>query len=319
MRIVSFSDVETSWFRTPQSIATLRGARHWLCAVLLAAVLPACNDSATEPDPPSEYISARRAWRPGEREAMIALVESTGALWGFSDLARYAFHPDSVTYFIRNPLYVAPRASARALLFHTMPGTLDTTWTMVGYDLRMIDNSQSPPDTTDWLQVFWYNNSEPTWKGYVVGASAGTTLGSTTVNTTAFDAAGGKSGAGAGEVRASITTYWQANGTATPNKYSISGSVFGATSTVTSGPWTGGTVASGTMYGRLNGIGFTRQTGTGLPATFTMDLDFRGTGVSASALTCIFPSPCTGQLVQAAPPSLRARLEQLRGRTRRPN
>lgn len=286
------------------SIAACRPIRHRSLAALLALLAIGCSDSI-EPDPPSEYIAARRAWRPGERDAMIAMVESTGALWGFSDLARYVFHPDSITYFIRNPLYTPPSLSSRGLLFHTMPAAIDTSWTVVGYDLRMIDNTQSPPDTTDWLQTFWYSNAEPTWKGYIVGASSVSTFPSTTVNTTAFDAAGGKSGAGAGEIQVTTATYWQANGTATPNKYTITASTFGSTSTVSSGPWTGGTVASGTMYGRIHGVGFTRQSGTGLPASFTMSLDFRAVGVSASALTCIFPTPCTGQLIQAAPPGLR--------------
>ena len=271
----------------------------WLLLVGALATAASCSDAAApqEEDPPAQYVSVRRAWLPGERDSAIARVMRGGGLGPFSSLAPFVFaDPDSYTTIAPNPLY-HPSAGLSFDVVGTRAPQFAASWLITGMDIRIIDNSQSPPDTTDWLGVFWSNTSPPaappdesTWKGFVYAASALTTVANTAVNTTAFDASGGKSGAGGGEVRQSTGEYWEGNS----GTIRITSGTYGAATPVASGPYTGGTTASGLMQGRMLNIGMPRVLPS--PGTaITVDFDFRFTAIDAVQLTCIFPSPCTGQ------------------------
>ncbi len=173
-----------------------------------------------------------------------------------------------------------------------------TNWDITGIDVRMVNTTVLPvADTLHWIGVFWSNPAESTWKGFALVAAntnpATTTVPATTVNTTAFDASGGKSGAGVGEQRATATTTWLGNGGAGVNTVQVTSAAWGGTSTVTTGPFLGGTAAAGTMQGRMRTIDMTRSSGAGAPATFQVDLDFRVTAINGIRYVCIYKNPCT--------------------------
>lgn len=277
----------------------------WLLLVGALGTAASCSDAAApqEEDPPAQYVSVRRAWLPGERNSAIAQVVRGGGLGPFSSLAPIVFaDPDSYTTIAPNPLY-HPAADLSFDVVGTRAPQFAASWLITGMDIRIVDNSQSPPDTTDWLGAFWSNTSPPaappdesTWKGFVYAASALPTIASTTVNTAAFDASGGKSGAGGGEARQSTGEYWEGNS----GTIRITSGTYGAATPVASGPYTGGTTASGLMQGRMLNIGMPRVLPS--PGTaITVDFSFQGAPGSANPpinavqLTCIFPSPCTGQ------------------------
>jgi hypothetical protein len=258
---------------------------------------------------PSQFLAARRPWQPGERDALIARITQNREFvfpyaGDISDLAPQIFaDTDSVTVVVPNPAF-GTGAVALAPGVSLAP-RFDATWNIFGIDIRIVNNADSPPDTLDWVGVLWSNPAEPTWKGFVIGASASNTIvPSLAVNTPAFDASGAKSGAGGGEARQSDGTYWQANGAASENTIQVATASYGSPSTIASGPFTGGTVAVGAMNGRLRNIPMTRLFGSTPPATMTVDFDFRAFAISALQIICIFPSPCTSQF--PAPPLRRA-------------
>jgi hypothetical protein len=270
-------------------------------AACCAGVLAGCASELAEPsDPPAEFVAVRRAWLPGERDATIARIMGEGGFGPYSSLAPLIYaDPDSVTVIARNPAYSPSVASgASGLVLGTR---WDAGWDITGLDVRLVDNQQSPPDTTDWVGVFWSNPAEASWKGFVIAASATTTVSQTTVATTAFDASGGKSGAGGGEFRSLDGTYWQGDHTAAApnNTITISFASYGAAQTVTSGPFLGGTAASGLMFGRLRTIRMDRLQGSTSPPQINVDYDFTTTSIPSVQLTCIFPSPCTTNAVTA--------------------
>ena len=283
---------------------TMRAAlRFVLPALLCSGGLSGCSDPIepiVTPDPPSEFIAMRRAWLPGERAATIASVMANGSL-GFASAFAPQIYADSesVTVVVANPDFSVRAADSRSLL--VLAPRFSSSWTIGGMELLNVNINPVPNDTVHWVGVFWSNPAEPSWKGFVLGATTTGILPRIDVNTTAFDASGSKVGAGGGEIRASTGTYWQANGPVggANNDFQITAASYGAASTVTSGPFTGGTMASGTMQGRIQRMTMTRQLGTDAPATSTVDYDFRGSPIGSVRVVCVFDIPCTTNAVFA--------------------
>jgi len=245
-------------------------------------------DSLTVLGAVAQYVTVRRAWLPGERDSTIAFVERNGSLnvlgYDLSSLAPQIFSGDSTTVVVPNPLYhPAPGGPARAPQFAS-------NWTVVGVNLFIQNKSVTPYDTLSWLGVLWYNPADSTWKGLVLAATLATTLPLTTINTAAFGNSGDKSGAGGGEAQQSTGTYWEANGgqiQITQNTFCFS------TTTLTSGPYKGGTESICLFGGQLVNVTMPRLTGTTAPASQTVSLDFRNNLIYGVRLSCVFPSPCT--------------------------
>ncbi len=269
------------------------------CVALAAG--SSCVDVASPPeDSPAEFVTLRRAWAPGERQATIDAIVQNGGFGPYSDQAPVIYaDTDSVTVVVANPDFSVRAAGPGDLL--VLAPRFATSWNISGVDVRMVDDTQSPPDTTDWVGVFWSNPGEASWRGFVLAASAVATVPRTQVNTTAFDASGGQAGAGGGELRFNDGTYWEGNGpgAGANNTVEITAASYGGAGTVTTGPFTGGTSASGRMNGRLRRVQMTRVSGPTGPASFQVDFDFRGTAIGSLQLTCIFPSPCTTNALRA--------------------
>jgi hypothetical protein len=301
----------------------LREARG-LSALLGLVALAACDSSPDNPCPnlldpgdsaQASFIVVRRPWQAGEREQLIANIKSQQSLslpyvGNISDNAELLFDPVCASDIVANtgPSPVSPIAQTSpfgptySLNAVRVPGA---GWTSSGVDVHIVNNQQSG-DTFDWLITFWVNQAEPTWKGYIIGASAATTLAATTVNTTNFDNGNDKTGVGGGEARASTATVWNANGTGSPNTYRVlSSGTTGGSSTVTTGPFLGGTSAPFTMNQTISNVGMARVQGSGTPTTQTANLTGTITGVSYS---CVFPSPCTTNVPNVAAAALRHQL-----------
>jgi hypothetical protein len=281
--------------------------RAGLFAILLCASASACSDGAgPAPDVPVavNLVSVRRAWLPGERAATIARVKANRdfvipLVGDISDDADIIFaDPDSVTEVVAGPDFSVRAASRGSLL--VMEPRFATNWNITGVDVRIVNQEVTPvADTLHWIGVFWSNPTEATWKGLVLAAANSTpatvTVPMTLVNTTTFDGSFHKSGVGGGEQRAGTTTFWQANGggISPNNTITISSATYGATSTVTTGPFLGGTAANGTMQGRLRTVNMTRIQGATTPSSFTVDFDFSLTSIASIRYVCVFRSPCT--------------------------
>lgn len=280
---------------------TMRAAlRFVLPALLCSGALSGCSDPIEPVDPPSEFIAMRRAWLPGERAATIASVMANGSL-GFASAFAPQIYADSesVTVVVANPDFSVRAVDGGSLLL--LEPRFATSWTIGGMELLNVNINPVPDDTVHWVGVFWSNPAEPAWKGFVLGATSGSTLPRTDVNTVAFDASGSKTGAGGGEFRPSTGTYWQSNGPVggANNDFQVTAASYGAATTVTSGPFTGGTMASGTMQGRIQRMSMTRQLGTDAPATSTVDYDFRGAAIGSVRVVCVFDIPCTTNAIMA--------------------
>jgi hypothetical protein len=267
-------------------------------AALCGAV--ACSSYTDPPldDYQAEFITVRRAWRPGERDSVIQQVLATQA-WilpfagNLSPMVGQILRADSIDEIVANPAFVPLSSSpfGGGGLFHVsmVPGT---GWSAFGLDIRILDNSQSPADSSNWLGLFWYNDAEPTWIGFILLATPLDVVSGVTPNTPSFDASEGTTGSGAGEFRQADATYWEARGTGAPNKVDVlTNTAAGPLTTVTSGGFTGGTQQSRDMRVRMRTVGFTRITGPTNPTSMTVSFDYTGNG---TALTCIFPDPCTG-------------------------
>jgi len=291
----------------------------WL--LLVAVALGACTEVPDAPAPAAvqtAFVTVRRAWFPGERDSMIAHIVASRALsfpyvGDLSDNANEIFRTDSVDAIVPNP-DLAPAATA-PLGLSAAPMVPGTGWTTAGVDVRIINTTPTPDDTVRWLGWFWYNSTTNTQKGYAFAfvQLPATTVAATSVNTTTFDAAFGKSGAGGGEVTGNPpgNTYWQANGWTRRNTLSVTASLaLGGTSTVTTGPFLGGTQQTLLMSGVLDSVRLDRVSGSGTPVTqyasITLNL------VGSIRYSCTFPSPCTTNVL-LLDPSVRARL--LAGRT----
>ena len=273
---------------------------------VLAALLAvgACADPA---GPPAQehrvFTSQRRAWLPGERDSVIARIIANRELnfpiiGDISDEAPVIYaDTDSLTELVSDAV-VGVAATSRASMLMLAP-QFATSWNITGVDVRLVNKEVTPNDTTHWIGVFWSNPADATWKGFVLAAAntnpATVTLPLTPVNTTVFDAAGGKSGVGGGEFRASTATFWQANGggISPNNTITISAASYGGAGTVTTGPFLGGTAANGSMQGRMRTINMTRISGATTPTSFTVDMDFTGAAINAIRYVCVFRTPCT--------------------------
>jgi hypothetical protein len=268
-----------------------------LTAAVIALLLASCG--GTEPvSEASEFIVQHRPWAAGERAAQIALVKQYGSLGFATDLVDSLFPQDWITEVVPNPAFQASLAGSRwlqaSLNSPTTPGMI-----IVGLDYYIVDTTSPPQtatDTTQWLMVFWYDNTDPTYKGFTVVFSRTATLGPTTLNTTSFDAANGTSGGGGGEIRPSTGEYWEATG----GKMQINSNSArtAAGSTITSGPFTGGTQRNGLFGGRLMNVTLSQILPTTGPVQ-TVSLDFRAAAnqIPAARLECTFnPAqvpPCT--------------------------
>lgn len=267
--------------------------KYLVLAFFLAA---SCSNPIDAPvDEPQELIVMKRAWLPGERDSTIARIQRDGGFGFFSPFADWIYADvDSVQVMVANPDFSVRAASPASFL--VMAPRFASTWNVTGVRFINVNNNPVPPDTTVWTGLFWSNPTEAGWKGFILRGGTSATFTPQVVNTTAFDAANGKTGAGGGEARALDGTEWLANGPVIPNinTIEIQLAAFTTVGSVTSGPWTGGTLDTGSMQGRSKRVQFVRVTGSGPtnPANFEVDLDFRG-GLRSVRLTCIFPSPCT--------------------------
>jgi hypothetical protein len=280
---------------------TMRTSLRFVLPVLICTgAISACSDPIEPVDQPSEFISMRRAWLPGERAATIAQVQANGSLGFASSFAPEIFaDSDSVTVVVSNPDFSARAVNGQSLLL--LEPRFATSWTIAGMELLNININPVPDDTVHWIGVFWSNPAEPFWKGFVIAASTSSTVARVDVNTLAFDASGSKAGAGGGEIRPSTGTYWQANGPigGANNDFQVTAASYGTPATVTSGPFIGGTRAAGTMQGRIQRMTMSRQNGTDAPVTSTVDYDFRAAAIGAVRVVCVFDTPCTTNAIMA--------------------
>lgn len=248
-------------------------------------VVAGCADS-TPADPPSQYITAKRAWAPGERAAFLSSVAANHSLsvplaGDLSDLAPQLYaDPDSVVVLVPNPLFhaslsgplgVGPSLSLTGAMFAA-------NWTVVGAKLRIVNNdpfNPGLPDTTYWYMTIWSDPNDATDHGFAIVGSDNPTFNVTPLDNVAWFNANGKSGAAAGEYHTSTTTLWlddQANG-----RFQGSGESFtGTYATIASGPYVGGRSRSGTLKGRVSSAVLVRSSGTDTPTSFTVDIDYRG-------------------------------------------
>jgi len=284
-------------------MTTLR--RLALAAVLggTAALGFGC-EKTTEPtdEEPAQYISVRRAWRPGERDSVASYVVRTGAWGQYSDLAATAVWAwDSTTDVIVNPEWQPAAAAAAGL---RLAPQFAAGWGSVGMDVRIVFDSipggTVQKDSLDWVITLWWNPADSTWKGYMLNATTDATFVERNVSTAFLDASDGKDGAGGGESRAASGTYWEAEG----GTYRINENAsYGGLSTITSGPFLGGNIQYGLMGGRLRKVTMPRIAGADAPATQTVDYDFRFARIGSQRMFCYFapvtPPPgytqCTGQ------------------------
>lgn len=298
-----------------------------LSLMLGLAVLAACESEANNPCPNlnvaandsanTEFVVVRRPWNAGEREALIASIKSSGGL-SLPYVGDISANADML-FDVQCASDIVSRASLQAASASPIDQTspfgptysLDALrvpgvgWTSSGVDVHIVNNQQSG-DTFDWLVLFWVNTTEPTWKGFIIGATANTTFPATAVNTTNFDNNNAKIGSGGGEARAATSTVWNANGSGAPNTFQvISSSVTGGSSTITTGPFLGGTSAPFQMNQNTNNVGMTRVLGGGAPLNQTASLAGTVTGTSYN---CIFPTPCTTNVPNLAVAALHREL-----------
>ncbi len=267
-----------------------------LPVLVLGALLASCQDEIREDDPPAQYIAVRRAWQPGERAAKIQTIVTTRSYvfpyaGDISDLApQFYADPDSVTVMIANPALqpsITGPAGGPASLTLFSP-----TWDFVALKLTIVNNDPVPPDTIFWHLALWADPADAGSHGFAIAFSRANTFNIKPINTTTFDASGGTAGAAGGEIHASTGTYWEDD--AKGGRYRVNAQTYpGAFATVTSGPFTGGLMRAGQAFGRVQAATFDRQVGTENPASFAVDFDYRTTGLPATEILCVFPSPCT--------------------------
>ncbi len=236
---------------------------------------------------PSPYITVRRPWLPGERDSAAKAIAS---LYGVG-LEASVLALDSTVVIVPNPLY-HPAASnfPNMVLSPTQSGM-----TMVGVDLYEMDSTVTPPVTViQWLQAFWYNTAEPTWKGYTVVFSTTATTGPVSLNDNTWTSNGGTSGGGGGDARLTTGEFWQA----TSGKMQITSNTArtAAGTIITSGPDSGGVQRNGLMGGKQVNVTLTEVTPTP-GATQTFSVDFRTTAIPAARIECVnYGSPPSNTL-----------------------
>jgi len=290
---------EKLYFRSVNRNALLLA---WAAGVGLTMAGVACHDSTApnESIPTPRFITVRRPWLPGERDALVARLarDSMDGVTFSAAVGQFLATSDSATVIVPNPALAAATAGPTVPQLAIRLGQLGQTWVIVGLQLREVfpvTPGSATLDSITWLGVMWYASPESTWKGRVVAATAAATIGKTTVNTAAFDATFGTSGAGGGEARASTGQYWEAvSGQIRINNNQCSPSSCADQSFV-SGPWQGGLWHGIQLAGNLIGIVAPCVLPAGCTAPpDTFDVGFTGTKVSGVAVNCVFPSPCTG-------------------------
>ena len=313
--LLDSSGAGSGWLRWTHD-GTLLSAGDY--ADTLAVALPGADgrvavlvESLTVRPFPTTFITVKRAWRPGERDSLIARVIATRAFTlpyagDVSDNAGQLIPADSAIEIVPNPALQVRRQGRPGVLFSLRAQVPNASWTVTGLKMRLVNNNQAA-DTYVWLGYFSYNTADPTWIGFVLAATGPGAAVNKVVDTPAFDAANAQSGAGGGEAQRSTGTYWEANGLGNPNRLRVTASSFtGATSTVVSGPFLGGTQTAGAMTGSLQQVVMTRMLGSAGTAEDTADVTF--SGIPATFFECIFPSPCTTNTLMA--PQVRAWLSR---------
>lgn len=262
---------------------------------LLVLALTSC--SGTEPaSEEAEFIVQHRPWNPGERDAQIALMKQYNVLAPWATGLEDSLLPqDWISEVVRNPAYRGPVTAMANGMLASLQAPTSAGMTVIGLDLFVVDTTSPPQTATDsvqWLLVFWYNGTDPTYKGYTVTFSRTATQGPTTLNTTNFDAVNGTSGGGGGEIRPSTGEYWEA--TSGSMRVTANSARTASGSTITSGPFTGGTQRNGLMGGKLQNVTLSRiLPTTGPTQNFTLDFSKAASFIPAARLECIFDFPCT--------------------------
>jgi hypothetical protein len=282
-----------------------------LAALLVLAAAGGCSDDEVDSEAQTQYVGVRRAWRAGERDSIVASVLANRSWDGLpyvGDLSDYVdliLDPDSTTDAVLNPGYVpAPSLMGPSPLYDVrgihVPGT---GWTMVGMDLKLQNDNPGETDY-DWLGAFWSLDASPDRKGIALANTASATYPATTVNTALFDSLGTRPGAGEIDPTSVPVTYWENQGEG--GTYRVQTASFSGTpTTITSGPYTGGELRSGTQRHVLNKIRMNRRSGSASPAQLMADIN---TTITASEITCIFPTPCTTNVPGLAAAALRGPL-----------
>lgn len=284
---------DASWIGYGVSVDTIAVSLSGTTAATLV-------DSVVTREQPA-YVTMQRAWLPGERDSMVARMrrDSLDGFYVPAAVADLLAAMDSVTVVAPNPaLAAAGKAAPSGLIGMGKLGQAGQTWIMVGYDLREvypITPGSQTMDSLNLLGLLWYASPESTWKGRVVAATAKSTYKKTNVNTAAFDASYETSGAGGGEARFSTGQYWEANKVQVAITHNSCNPASCANTSFTSGPWLGGVWHGVQLGGNL----ITSVAPCLLPAgctaaADTFDVKFTSSPISGLAITCIFPSPCTG-------------------------
>jgi hypothetical protein len=260
-------------------------------------------DTLTIREVPARYITARRAWRPGERDSMKAYIVRTNALDDFSAVAAQALdQEDSTTEVVLNPAW-HPAASLPAGV--QLAPMFAAGWGARGLDILVVFDSVPggtiQRDSLDWIAVRWWNPADSTYKGWIIrGTTAGTFTTYANVNTAGFDASGAHTGVGAGEAQLSTGSYWE--GTSGQYRITSNGS-YGAFAQLTGGPYLGGDYAVGQMAGRLRTVTMPLQFGSSGVDPSIVDFNFGFTPITSWRIRCYFPPvppvapyhACTGQ------------------------
>ena len=267
-------------------------------------------DSLVVTGPLPTHITVRRAWAPGERDSLVArmLRDSLDGTFVPAAVAELLAASDSVTEVVPNPtLAVVARAAPPGMIGAAKLSQAGETWIMVGYDLRElypITPGSKTMDSLNLLGVIWYASPDSTWKGRVLAATTASTISNVAINTAAFDSSYETSGAGGAEARASTGNYWEANAGSMYITQNTCSPTSCANTTFTSGPWKGGVWHGLSVGGILNNIVAPCLLPAGCTAApDTFDVSFFsfcfgnycfGNPISGIAITCVFPSPCTG-------------------------
>ena len=261
-------------------------------ALALAAAAAGCSDvSGPAPEAPAQYIAVRRAWAPGERAALLRRI-TTNREYDFpyvgdiSDLAPQLYaDTDSVVVLVVNPALQGAGSAPALQMF-------SPSWDFVALKLTEVDNTVAPPDTMFWHMALWVDPADGGNHGYAIAFSRTPTFNINPINAATFDASYGMSGAAAGEVHLATGTTWIDD--ARGGRFQVTSQTYpGAFTAVTSGPFLGGQMRTGTAFGRVNNSNFIRDSGTEAPTSFKVSYDYRGTGLPALEIVCVFPVPCT--------------------------
>jgi len=302
----------------------VRSSTRWGRAVPVVAllVLGACSD-ATQQEPPALYVTAKRAWLPGERAALIQRIMTNHEYvfpfaGDISDLAPQLYaDTDSVVILVPNPaLDVATPTEPVGIERGPAAANFNLSWNFLALKETIVDKTNAPPDTVFWHLAMWADPANGGNHGFVIAFSRTNTFNITPIRTPNFNTVYGTAGAAAGEFHSSTATYWEDDGTG--GRYQVTAQNYpGAFSTIASGPFKGGLSRTGTANGRVTNSAFVRVSGSESPANYTVAFDYRVTALNSTEIQCTFPSPCTTNvpIVLAAlrrggplPDSVRARL-----------